>query len=71
MKCVKILYLSPVKMRARLIITVLGYYSGTWPAQYMIGVRALAVGPGKSFSVCIGQGDFENHCNATNFELTV
>jgi hypothetical protein len=25
----------------------------------MIGAKVLAVGPGKSFSVCIGQADFE------------
>jgi hypothetical protein len=29
----------------------------------MICAKALAVGPGKSFSLYIGQGDFENDCN--------
>jgi hypothetical protein len=31
-------------------------------AQYMTCANALTVGPGKSFSVYIGQGDFENNC---------
>jgi len=28
----------------------------------MICAKALAVGPRKSFSMCVGQGDFENGC---------
>jgi hypothetical protein len=28
----------------------------------MIAAKVLAVGTGKSFSVCIGQADFENDC---------
>lgn len=32
--------------------------------QYFIRVKDLAVGPGNSYSVCIGQADFENSYNA-------
>lgn len=28
----------------------------------MISAKAVAVGPRKSYSVCIGQADFENDC---------
>lgn len=34
----------------------------------MICAKALAVGPGKSFSVYVGQGDFENDC--TEYQST-
>jgi hypothetical protein len=33
----------------------------------MIYAKVLAVGPGKSFSVYIGQGDFENDCSQRNY----
>lgn len=29
--------------------------------------KALAVGPEKSYSVCIGQADFENDCEVNNY----
>jgi hypothetical protein len=32
----------------------------------MICAKVLAVGPGKSFSVCIGQADFENDCSSSH-----
>jgi hypothetical protein len=33
------------------------------PAQWLIGARALAVGPENSSYICIGQDDFENDCS--------
>ena len=32
-------------------------------AQYFVA-KALSVGPGKSYSVCFGQADFDNGCTS-------